>query len=103
MSDYIKGYGVNNRISLKGDTYSLHRERYVFVTVSGKHIKAYFALDPKDYANTTIPVKENERKKYEDLPLQFDIRSDLSYRRATQLVDDLMKKKGIEKKDKKSK
>ncbi len=103
LRDYIKGYGVNNRVSLKGDTFSLHRERYVFVTVSGKHIKAYFALDPKDYENTTMPAKANERKKYEDLPLQLDIRSDLSYRRAVQLVDDLMKKKGIEKKEKKNK
>lgn len=103
LRDYIKGYGVNNRVSLKGDTFSLHRERYVFVTISGKHIKAYFALDPKDYENTTMPAKVNERKKYEDLPLQFDIRSDLSYRRALQLVDDLMKKKGIEKKEKKEK
>lgn len=97
LRDYIKGYGVKNRVSKKGDTFSIHRKRYIFLTIAGKHIKAFFALDPKGYEQSTLPTKETIKKKYEDLPLHLDIRSGLSYRRALALVDDLMGKIGIKK------
>ena len=97
LRDYIKSYGVKNRISNPGDTFSAHRERYVFVTISGKHIKAFFALDPKDYESGTIPVEKMDSKKYEDIPCCLRIKSDLSYRRAMKLVDDVMAKKGVAK------
>lgn len=95
LRDYIKSYGVKNRISIPGDTFSAHRERLVFLTINGKHIKACFALDPADYADSPIPVEPNTAKKYDGLPLTFKIKSNLSFRRALKLVDDLMAKKGI--------
>ena len=101
LRDYIKSYGVNPRISIPGVTFSAHREKFVFLTINGKHIKACFALNPDDYANTPIPVDRNEAKKYEDLPLAFKVKSDLSFRRACKLVDDLMAAKGIAKPEEK--
>jgi len=95
LRDYIVSYGIHNRISFPGDTFSAHRERYVFVTVSGKHLKVNFALDPKSYADGTIPVDTNKAKKFEDLPVVLKVRSGLSFRRAKALVDDVMKKKGV--------
>lgn len=97
LRDYIMSYGIKNRISIPGDTFSAHRERYVFITITGKKLKVNYALDPKDYENDTIPVETNNSKKFEDLPLTFRIRSDLSYRRALKLVDDVMAKKGVTK------
>ena len=94
LRDYIKSYGVNNRISRAGDTFSLHREKLVFITISGKRMKIAFALDPKDYEGSAFPVTENTSKKFEDLPLGFKVKSDLSFRRAKKLVDDVMAKKG---------
>ena len=99
LRDYIKWYGLRNRISIPGDTFSYKRQRYVFVTIVGKHIRVYINLDPKDYAESTIPVEEAQAKKYEDLPCLLRVKSDLSYRRAKKLVDDLMAKIGIEKPD----
>ena len=99
LRDYIKWYGLRNRISIPGDTFSYKRQRYVFVTIVGKHIRVYIGLDPKDYAESTIPVEEATAKKYEDLPCLLRVKSDLSYRRAKKLVDDLMQKIGIEKPD----
>ncbi len=93
LREYLIDYGINCRVSLKGATFSLHRKRYAFLTISGKHIRAFFALNPKDYLESTIPVKENDKKKYEDLPLELNIRSGLSYRRALQLIDDMMLRK----------
>lgn len=101
LRDYIKSYGVNNRISIPGDTFSAKREKLVFITVSGKKLKVSFALDPKDYEQTPIPVETNTSKKLADLPLCLKIKSDLSFRRACKLVDDLMAKKGFTKKEEK--
>ena len=96
LRDYIKWYGLRNRISIPGDTFSYKRQRYVFVTIVGKHIRVYINLNADDYADSTIPVEKAEAKKYEDLPCMLRVKSDLSYRRAKKLVDDLMEKLGIE-------
>ena len=99
LRDYIKWYGLRNRISIPGDTFSYKRQRYVFVTIVGKHIRVYLGLDPNAYADSTIPVEPAAAKKYEDLPCLLKVKSDLSYRRAKKLVDDLMKNIGIDKPD----
>ena len=99
LRDYIKWYGLRNRISIPGDTFSYKRQRYVFVTIVGKHIRVYLGLDPNAYADSTIPVESAAAKKYEDLPCLLRVKSDLSYRRAKKLVDDLMQKIGLEKPD----
>ena len=99
LRDYIKWYGLRNRISIPGDTFSYKRQRYVFVTIVGKHIRVYLNLDPQAYADSTIPVEPAAAKKYEDLPCLLRVKSDLSYRRAKKLVDDLMAKIGLEKPD----
>ena len=95
LRDYIKWYGLRNRVSIPGDTFSYKRQRYAFVTIVGKHLRIYLQLDPKDYADSTIPVEQAEAKKYEDLPCLLRIKSDLAYRRAKKLVDDLMAKIGM--------
>ena len=99
LRDYIKWYGLRNRVSIPGDTFSYKRQRYVFVTIIGKHLRVYLNLDPNDYADSTIPVEPAQAKKYEDLPCLLRVKSDLSYRRAKKLVDDLMQKMGIDKPD----
>ena len=97
LRDYIKWYGLRNRISIPGDSFSYKRQRFAFITIVGKHIRLYINLDPKDYAESTIPVEEATAKKYQDLNSMLRVKSDLSYRRAKKLVDDLMKKIGLEK------
>ncbi len=99
LRDYIKWYGLRNRISIPGDTFSYKRQRYVFITIVGKHIRVYLNLDPNDYADSTIPVEPALAKKYEDLPCLLRVKSDLSYRRAKKLVDDVMQKIGMDKPD----
>ena len=101
LRDYIKSYGIHNRVSIPGDTFSAHRQRYIFVTISGKHLKVSYDLNPNDYKNSTIPVEFNKAKKFADLALLFKVRSDLSLKRAKILVDDIMKAKGVEKPEEK--
>ena len=100
LRDHIKSYGLSNRLSIPGDSFSAHRKRYVFITINGKHLKVYFAANPDDYKDTPIPVERTETKKYEDLPLQFKVRSDLSFRRAVKIIDDMLTKEGYTREDK---
>ena len=97
LRDYIRWYGVSNRISIPGHTFSYKRQRLVFINIVGKHIRVYFRLDPNDYAETTMPIEAATAKKYEDITCMLKVRSDLSYRRAKKLVDDVMTRVGIAK------
>ena len=97
LRDYIKWYGLKNRISIPGDSFSYKRRKYAFITIVGKHIKFYVALDPDKYENSPIPVERATAKKFVDTPCVLRIKSDLAYRRAKLLVDDMMKEVGLPK------
>ena len=89
-------YGVKSRVSNSGDTFRLHKVTFFKITIAGKGLKLYFALDPKDYANTTLPIQDAGHKgSYKDIPLVFKVKSDLSFRRAKQLIADVMGKNGL--------
>lgn len=97
LKSEILSYGVKSRVSNSGDTFRLHKVTFVKITVAGKGLKLYFALNPKDYANTTLPVQDAGHKGvYRDIPLVFKVKSELSVRRAKQLISDVMEKNGIE-------
>ena len=97
LRDYLKWYGLNNRISIPGDTFSLKRKKYAFITIQGKHIKFYASIDPAKYEDSPIPVEVATAKKYIDTPCMLRIKSDLSYRRAKLIVDEMMKEAGFAK------
>ena len=89
-------YGVKSRISNKGDTFRLHKVTFVRITVAGKALKLYFALNPKDYANSPLPIQDvSHTTVYADIPLVFKVKSDLSMKRAKDLISDVMKKNGL--------
>ncbi|MBE6134158.1 MAG: hypothetical protein E7178_05770 [Erysipelotrichaceae bacterium] len=97
LRDYLKWYGLNNRISIPGDTFSLKRKKYAFITIQGKHIKFYASIDPAKFEDSPIPVEVATAKKYIDTPCMLRIKSDLSYRRAKLIVDEMMKEAGFAK------
>ena len=97
LRDYIKWYGINNRVSIPGDTFSYKRKKFAFITIAGKRLKLYLALDPAKYEDSPIPVERAAAKKYNDIPCLLKIKSDLSYRRAKALVDQMMLEAGIAK------
>jgi len=98
IKDALEGYGLKGRISFEGDTYRLHRVEYCFITIRGKSLKVYYKLNPKDYENSPIPTKdESDKKKYVDVPCVLKVKSNLSAKRAVELVDDTMSKAGIAK------
>ncbi len=98
LSAYVTNtYGIKARESIAGVSFSAHREKLVFVTIIGKHLRCNFALDANNYHDSTLPVVNSDNKKYADVPLTLKVKSGLSLRRAKGLVDDVMAAKGIEK------
>lgn len=92
----ILAYGVKSRLSNSGDTFRLHTKTYVKITIAGKALKLYFALDPKDYADSKMPLADVSHKGiYKEIPLVFKVKSELSLRRAKQLIADAMAKDGL--------
>ena len=97
LKNEILSYGVKSRISAVGDTFRLHKKMYVRITVAGKSLKLYFALNPADYANSTLPIQDaSDKDMYQDIPLVFKVKSPLSVRRCKELIQDVMEKDGLE-------
>ena len=66
------------------------------MVIAGKFLKLYFALDPKDYADSTYPFEDASRMgAHKDTPFVFKIKSGLSVRRAKQLIADAASKDGL--------
>ena len=80
--------------------FRLHKKEYVKITIDGKGLKLYLALDPKDYADSTFPIDDaSDKKMYQNIPLVFKVKSSISLKRAKVLIDDLMKNKGLPQKE----
>ena len=98
LKEYFESYGLKGRISVDGDSFRLHRVLYAQITIAGKKMKVYYKLNPNDFADSPIPVKDSSYvKKYADIPAELDVKSDLSVKRAKELMDRVMQEAGIEK------
>jgi len=100
LKNEILSWGVNSRVSNSGDTFRLHKKTYVKITVAGKSLKLYFALNPDDYKDSPIPVQDASSKAiYTEIPLIFKVKSPLSMKRAKGLIREVMEKDGLEQKE----
>lgn len=98
IKNEILAYGAKSRVSIACDTFRLHRKAYVKINLVGKTLKVYFALRPKDFDDSPIPVIDSSDKvAYEEVPALLKVKSNLSVKRAKDLVKLAMEKDGIEK------
>ncbi|HZJ89920.1 MAG TPA: hypothetical protein VFD05_04560 [Bacilli bacterium] len=97
LRDYLLSYDIKSRVSNSGDSFRLSRKLYAKITTSGNTgLKIYLPVDITDYADTKLPLKNASHiKAYADVPTFLYIKSDLSVRRAKQLIDDVMLADGI--------
>ena len=92
----LLAYGASSRVSIGGDTFRLHRKAYVKITLVGKTLKVYFALNPNDYVDSPIPVTDaGDKSVYEEVPALLKVKSDLSLRRAKLLAEQAFGADGI--------
>ncbi len=97
LKNEIMAYGVNSRVSNSGDTFRLHRKTFVKITIAGKSLKLYFALNPADYMSSTFPIgNAGDKNIYAEIPLIFKVKSGLSVKRAKQLIYDVMSQNNLE-------
>lgn len=101
LKDYMLSYGVKSRISSSGDSFRAKRVMYFKITNSGNSgFKVFYKLDLASYANTTFPLKDATGiKMYEEVPTFMYLKSDLSLKRAKELVDDVMIANGFKRKE----
>ena len=91
LKNEFLSWGLKSRVSNSGDTFRAHRKAYVKITIAGKGLKLYYALNPNSYAESPIPVIDvSDKALYEETPLAFKVKSDLSVRRAKKLVEDAL-------------
>lgn len=96
LKNELLAYGVKSRVSSSGDTFRLHTKTYVKMVVAGKSLKLYMALNPADYKDSPMPIGDASKKNlYKEIPLVFKVKSDLSVRRAKQLIAETMAKDNI--------
>lgn len=94
----LLAYGASSRVSVGGDTFRLHRKPYAKITLIGKTLKVYFALDPKDFVDSPIPVIDaSDKVAYEEIPALLKVKSNLSVKRAKDLAELAFAKDGIKK------
>ena len=87
LKSELLAYGASSRVSIAGDTFRLHRKAYVKVTIVGKTLKVYYALDPKDYVDSPIPVIDaSDKNAYAEVPTLLKVKSNLSVKRAKELI-----------------
>lgn len=97
IKNEIMAYGVHSRISNSGDTFRLHRKTFVKLTIAGKSLKLYFALNPADYMSSTFPIgNAGDKNIYSEIPLIFKVKSGLSVKRCKQLIYDVMSQNNLE-------
>ena len=98
LKNEFLAYGASSRLSISADTFRLHRKAYVKITLVGKTLKVYFALDPKDFEESPIPVTDaGDKAAYADVPALLRVKSNLSVRRAKDLAALAFAKDNIEK------
>lgn len=99
LTNYALGYSkVKNRISWPSATLKCKSEKLATLTIKGKTLYVYLAMDP-EVAKQTIKgtIKDvADKKRYQDVPTLFKVKSALSLRKAKILLDTLFTSKGIE-------
>lgn len=96
LKNELLSYGIKSRISHSGDTFRFKRETYAKITLVGKNLKIYLALNPTDYNDSTIPAKDVSAKKcFAEVPTMLGVKSRLSVKRAKMLIAELMKAKEL--------
>ena len=94
----VNEYKVSDRKSIPGETISYKKERLMFITLAGNTLKVYFALDPKEFEDSTIPLKDaSDVKKFESTPSYLKIKSSLAVRRAMRLAKRVFTEHGVPK------
>jgi hypothetical protein len=98
IANYMLNYKkVHQRDSFSCSTFNYGRTNLAKLSVRGKTLTMYLALDPKEYVDSKyFGVDVSDVKKYEDVPLKIKIKSDRGLKFAKELFDKVVEKFQLE-------
>ncbi len=95
-NDIMKYMFIQCKPSKSYDKFYTGKECLAKLNITKKSIRIYLALNPSDYPIDQFPRKDvGDIKAHKDTPLCLIVRSQTSIRKCEQLINDLMKQKGI--------
>ncbi len=84
---------VNVRVSKKYVSYRVGRQLVAKLTIRGKTLRCYLALDPETYEVTKLHHKdESEFSSYKEVPMMMRVRSNRAIKNTVRLVEDIATK-----------
>ena len=90
---------VNPRLSKKALSFRTGRTLIAKMTIVGKTLKVYYALNPMDYdVNKFFQKDASDKKAYEEVPMLMRVKSGRGAKKTAGLVADLAEKFGLVKK-----
>lgn len=91
LKNYFEELGFKCKIAKNGAIFYHKNIKQAVITVSGKSaLRVYYKLDYYKYVDSSIPLTYvPDVRKYEKTPVYIKVKSDLSVRRAKQLMDDV--------------
>ena len=102
----MKYRNVHSRISKAGDSFRCKGQKYVYMTIVGKTLKVYLALDPFSIDQNVYHHKDvSNKKKYQVTPTLLRVKSELSVEKTIKLIEVMFEdnmidvKKKVEEKD----
>lgn len=90
---------INSNVSWNGDRFNFGRDTVAKITIVGKTLCFYLALDPNsaEFKQTEYRQKDvGAQKKHEATPFMIKIKSELGTKKAVRLIDALAQKLGAE-------
>ena len=87
---------IRNRISWANSCFVAGRKNVSKVSIKGKTLYLYLALEPENFRDTKFYVSDaSSVKRYETVPLRMKIKSRRGVKQGKELIEILMKKLGI--------
>lgn len=84
----MKYRNVHSRISKAGDSFRCKGQKYVYMTIIGKTLKVYLALDPFSIDQNVYHHKDvSNKKKYQVTPTLLRVKSELSVKKTIKLIE----------------
>ena len=98
LKNHLLAYdGVKSRTSWSFDAFHKGRINLSRITIKGKTLNIYLAIDPKKFVDSKYHYLDcSSIKKFEDTPMRLTVRNYLNVKYVSELIDLMMQEKSID-------
>ncbi|MDE7161153.1 MAG: hypothetical protein K2N65_00170, partial [Anaeroplasmataceae bacterium] len=95
-NEFMKYKGVSNRLTNSYDCFYIGRNQVAKLSLTKKKMKVFLAVDPNAYPEKQFPHKDvSEKKAHSRTPYYTMVKSQLSVKRVSKVILDLMDSNGL--------